>query len=374
MRVSDMPKLFARMFGRPRRLTVSDELPFGGELFSVEFRSEYARQLAAQHTSASLARGQDLLSRLEDNERVLIGAYQTLADAIRRERILSPAAEWLVDNFHIVEEQLREIREDLPESYYRELPKLSEGELAGYPRIYAFALALIRHTDCRLDLEVLRRFINAYQKETPLSIGELWAVAITLRLALVENLRRLAERTIPARQTRDEANAIADDLLSDPGLQSHEIVSLLTRKIRKVPDAAFVAQFTKRLHDQDPSLSVALDWLDRQLALTGQTTDQVVQVEHQRQAATQVTVANIITSMRLLSTLDWREFFESVSLIDPLLSSDPVGAYGRMDFGTRDRYRHVVERISRRSGVAELEVARKVLELAQQAPQTDREV
>jgi len=368
-----MPELLARMFGRRHRRTVRDELPFGEELYSVEYLEEYARQLASQHISAGLARGQNLLSRLEDNERVLINAYQTLADAIRRERTVSPAAEWLVDNFHIVEEQLREIREDLPESYYRELPKLSEGELAGYPRIYAVALALIRHTDCRLELEVLKRFIRAYQEETALSIGELWAVAITLRLALVENLRRLAERTIAARQTRDEANAVADYLLTDPGLQSHELISLLTRTIRKAPDPAFVAQFTKRLHDQDPSLSVALDWLDRQLALTGQSTEQVIQIEHQRQAATQVTVANIITSMRLLSTLDWREFFESVSLIDPLLSSDPVGAYGYMDFGTRDRYRHVIERLGRRSGVAELDVARKVLELAQQAPQTDHE-
>ena len=306
---------------------------------------------------------------MEDNEQVLIDAYKSLADAIRRERTISPAAEWLVDNFHVVEEQLREIREDLPEGYYAELPRLSEGELTGYPRIYAVALEIISHTDSRLDLETLKRFIRAYQRETPLFIGELWAVAITLRLALVENLRRLAARTVAARRKRTEANALADELLKDLALQPDHLISLVRKRLREDLDPAFVVQFSQRLHDQDPAVSVALRWIDSQLALKGQSTEHVVQLEHQRQASSQVTVANIIASMRLLSTLDWREFFESVSLIDPLLAADPAGAYALMDFATRDRYRHVIERLSRRTGVAELEIGQRVLDLAQRADQ-----
>src|SRR4030095_14893216 len=133
--------------------------------------------------------------------------------AIRNGRTISPAAEWLVDNFHIVEEQLREIREDLPRSYYHELPKLAEGELKGYPRIYALTLAVIAHTDCRLDTSTLRRFIIAYQTIAPLSIGELWAVAITLRLALVENLRRLAVQIVRAREEREQGDKLGDEVL-----------------------------------------------------------------------------------------------------------------------------------------------------------------
>src|SRR6185436_5624605 len=120
-----------------------------------------------------------LLPRLEENGRQLIAVYRALADAVQRERTVSPAAEWLVDNFHIIEEQLREIRRDLPKGYYKELPKLDKGELAGYPRVYAIALALIAHTDSRLDAATLARFIRSSQQVTPLSIGELWAIAIT---------------------------------------------------------------------------------------------------------------------------------------------------------------------------------------------------
>ncbi|HEY0385633.1 MAG TPA: hypothetical protein VGC64_06455, partial [Pyrinomonadaceae bacterium] len=189
-----MAEFLARLFGRWQHAADAlEEEPIRGELYSVERLEQTAAQLAAeQQIFAAGSRGKSLLPRLEENGRRLILAYRALADALSGGRSISPAAEWLVDNFHIVEEQLREIREDLPQGYYRELPKLAAGELSGYPRIYAIALTLIAHTDSRLDTETLRRFIRAYQQVTPLSIGELWAIAITLRLALVENLRRLA--------------------------------------------------------------------------------------------------------------------------------------------------------------------------------------
>src|SRR5436190_18559033 len=187
-----MVDLFRAISGESHSILSGSEEPIRGELFSVERLEQYARSLAAEHRIVKKKGRARLLPRLEDNGRKLVAAYRTLVEAVRQGDSISPAAEWLLDNFHIVEEQLREIREDLPRSYYHELPKLADGELAGYPRIYALALALIAHTDCRLDTNTLRRFIAAYQTIDPLSIGELWAVAITLRLALVENLRRLA--------------------------------------------------------------------------------------------------------------------------------------------------------------------------------------
>ena len=353
-----------------RAKTGPDEEPIRGELYSVERLEQYAAALAAEHRTAEKSRrGRRLLPRVEENGRQLVAAYRNLAGAIRNNRPISPASEWLVDNFHIVEEQLREIREDLPRGFYYELPKLKTGALAGYPRIYALALALIAHTDSRLDSETLRRFIRAYQQITPLTIGELWAVAITLRVALVENLRRLATHVVAARSEREEADALADKLLEAAGRQLEGVVSPLAERLGKHEQVgrAFVVQLTQRLREQDPAVMTAFDWLEQRLRRQGETIEQVVHLEHQRQAAAQVTVGNIITSMRLLSTLDWRDFFESVSLIDPILGEDPAGAYTRMDFASRDRYRHVVERISKRTRNAETEVARAAVRLAARA-------
>src|SRR6266550_161662 len=353
----------------------ADEQPLRGEIFSVERLEQYAKALAAAHTTVTKKGRAQLLPRLEDNGRKLVAAYRTLVEAIRNGPAISPAAEWLVDNFHIVEEQLREIREDLPRSYYHELPKLAQGELKGYPRIYALALALIAHTDCRLDTNTLRRFIAAYQTVDALSIGELWAVAITLRLALVENLRRLAILIVKAREEREQADKLADKLLELASRQPSALIPLVAERVGKrerIPQT-FVVQLTQRLREQDPAVMPVTDYLDKQLRRQATTIEQIIHAEHQRQAATQVTVGNKITSMRLLSALDWRDFFESVSLIEPLLGQDPAGAYAKMEFTTRDRYRHVIERISKRTSSDELEIARTAVELAEQAAQPNHQ-
>jgi cyclic beta-1,2-glucan synthetase len=343
-----------------------DEKPFQAEFFSVERLEQYAQTLAAQHKTVTRKGRAQLLPRLEDNARKLEAAYKALVEALREGRTISPAAEWLVDNYHIVEEQLREIRQDLPKSYYHELPKLAAGELEGYPRIYSVALELIAHTDSRLDTNTLQRFIRAYQTVAPLSIGELWAVAITLRLALVENLRRLAITIARARAEREEADKLADNLLELASLQPTGVMPAITERLGKREELpqTFVVQLVQRLREQHPSVMPVMDWIEKQLAKQGTSIEQIIHGEHQRQAAAQVTVGNIITSMRLLSTLDWNDFFEKVSLIEPLLGKDPAGVYSRMEFASRDRYRHVIERISKRTRANELEIAEAAVKLA----------
>src|SRR5437899_9267248 len=248
-----MLRLFSALIGKFRHARDA-ELPIREELYSIERLEQYAAALASEHKIAERPqRVSLLLPRLEENGRKLVAAYKALAESIREEHVISPAAEWLVDNFHIVEEQVREIREDLPKSYYHELPKLAAGDFKNYPRIYALSIALIGHTDSHLDTETLRRFINTYQKVSPLSIGELWAVPISLRLALVENLRRLASRIVSSRTDRDEADALADKVLELAQRQPSELLSLLSSRLgkRKTIGPAFVVQLTQRLREQD---------------------------------------------------------------------------------------------------------------------------
>src|ERR1043166_8680265 len=201
-----------------------EDVPIREELYSIERLEQYAAYLANENQIAPQPRRVNLLlPRLEENSRKLVEAYQELAESIRSEHVISPAAEWLVDNFHIVEEQVREIREDLPRGYYRELPKLAVGPFKNYPRIYAFSVELNAHTDSHIDTETLRRFIDSYQKIATLSIGELWAVPISLRLALVENLRRLTTRITSSRGEREEADRLADRMLEAAPSQTQDL-------------------------------------------------------------------------------------------------------------------------------------------------------
>ena len=348
------------------------------DLFSVERLEQYAARLAGVlQVSRQRRRRRSLVRNVRKDGKKLLRAYLSLAGSIRGKQPVSPAAEWFVDNFHIIEDQLREIRQDLPDNYYHGLPQLASGELKGYPRVYAIALAIIAHTDSRLDANALQRFLLAFQQVAPLQIGELWAIAITLRIALFEHLTPIALRIVSARENRAKADALAERLLSlavQPGVAERELTQLLARELGPAAqfDRAYVVQLIQRIRDQDPAVWPAFDWLEKQLNSLGTTAERVTQLEHHGQAASQVTVGNIIGSMRLLSSLDWREFFESVSLADHILARDPAGAYTRMDFGTRDRYRHSVERIAKRSRLGELEVATLAVEIARRNPTGSR--
>jgi cyclic beta-1,2-glucan synthetase len=336
------------------------EDPIRAELFGIERLEQHAESLAAaQRVASGLEPGRPLLPRVDDNGRVLREANRAIAEAVREERWITPAAEWLVDNFFLVDEQLREIRDDLPVGFYRELPALADGPLAGYPRVYGIAWAFVAHTDSRFDPDTLRRFVQAYQRVQPLTIGELWAVTISLRVVLVENLRRLADVIVRGRVARQEADALADKLLGLTNHRGKRSAPPMRRYERAPFFPAFAAELVQRLRDQDPAVTPALAWLHQRLAAQGTTADEIALVEHQRQAALTVTVRNIITSMRLLSALDWTVFFESVSLVDEALRAG--SGFAAMDFASRDSYRHAIEALARGSGRTELDVAREAL-------------
>jgi len=292
------------------------------ELFSVERLEQHAESLAAaQSVSSRPERGRPLAKRVRDNDEALLEAYRVIAAAIADKRPITPAAEWLIDNFHLAEDQIREIRTDLPPRYYRQLPKLAEGPFKGYPRIFEIAWAFVAHTDSRFEAEMLRRFVLAYQRVQPLTIGELWALAITIRVVLVENLRRLADLIVDSQASRDAADALADRLL-DAGIKSSEAAAAAQREFTHSSlTRSFAVQLVQRLRDEDPATTPALLWLDQRLNSQGTNADEIVREEHRRQGAANVTVRNIVTSMRLISELDWADFFESVSLVDEELRS-----------------------------------------------------
>ena len=336
------------------------------ELFSVERLEQHAESLAAaQLVVTDPEEGRPLIPRVLENGRVLLEYYRATARAIQHEQAITPAAEWFVDNFYIVEEQLREIRDDLPAGFYRKLPKLASGHLEGFPRVFGVAWAFVAHNDSRFDPEVLRRFVSAYQRVQPLTIGELWAVAITLRIVLVENLRRVAERIVRSRNARVEADILADRVLGTAGQTAVSPAAVLRRFENKPLERSFAVQLVQRLRDLDPKVGPILVWLDERLAAQGTTADEIVRAEHQEQAAMSVTVRNIITSMRLTSAFDWEAFFESVSLVDEILRSG--SNFGDMDFATRDYYRHAIEDLSRGSSHSEIEVAQRAVQRAKRA-------
>ncbi|MDB5764800.1 MAG: ndvB [Herminiimonas sp.] len=327
---------------------------------------QHGRILANAH-KLGIGRGRDqLLSRLADNENVIIDACNQLTEAIKAGRQVTPAAEWLLDNFYLIEEQIRTAMRHLPKNYSKELPRLLRGASAGRPRVYDIALETISHGDGRVDPESLSRFVAAYQQVTTLKLGELWAIPIMLRLALIENLRRVAARLATTRFNRNQADSWADKMAETAEKDPSNLILLVADMARSNPpmDSSFVSELVRRLQGQGPALTLPLTWLSQRLAESGQTIEHLVQFENQQQAADQVSISNSIGSLRFLSAMDWREFVETMSVVEHTLRMDPADVYTRMDFATRDRYRHVVEKIARHSRLSEVEVADNAIRLA----------
>ena len=352
---------------RPAALPTRDEEPpLRAALLNAEQMERHGRLLAQTHELQHSPEPDVLLKRLADNEALLVRTCDLLAEATSAKRRIAPSGEWLLDNFYLVTEQIRVARRHLPRGYSAQLPQLRSGASAGRPRVYDIALEAIAHGDGRIDRESLRGFIGAYQSVTALKLGELWAIPIMLRLALIENLRRVGVRTARGLSQRALAESWADRMIAGAEGDPNNLILMVADMVRSGPpiDGPFVAELVRRLQGRTSALALPLTWLEQRLSETGATIEQVVQAENQQQASDQVSVSNSIGSLRFLNALDWRLFVESMSVVEQTLRCDPAGSYSRQDFGTRDRYRHVIEALALRTSTSEQVVADKAIELA----------
>ena len=359
------------MLGQRRQTDFSGELtaeeqPLRSELFSGDQLEQYGETLGKHHSIPTSGGSDLLLPRLAENRSLLVHVCGLLMQAVNTDRPITPAGEWLLDNFYLIEEQIRLAQSHLPKSYSWELPRLSSGASAGFPRVYDIALEAIAHGDGRFAVENLTRFVAAYQRTATLSIGELWAIPIMLRLALIENLRRVAARIGADRRDRNIADVWVDQIATVANENPKDLILVIADMARSSPPlvSAFVAEFARRLQGQGPTLTLPLTWIEQTLAESGLSVAQLVQAENQQQAADQVSISNTIGSLRLILMTDWRAFVESLSTVDEILRKDPLGIYPQMDFATRDRYRHVVEKIAKSRKVSETDVAETALRLA----------
>jgi len=347
----------------------ADPEPLRAELYSSGQMAQLGRELAAAHVTGPGRKRDLLLHRLSGNEAVLQQLRRVLADSVRKKQLITPAGEWLLDNFYIVEEQIRIAKRHLPKKYSEGLPQLSGSTPAGQARIYDIIVHFIAHSDGKIAIEHLSGFIKAYQDQVPLNLGELWAIPIMLRIALIENTRRVAAQIGVDRVNRNLADYWVAKITETAEAEPERLIFMVAEMVASHPpmESAFVCELIRQLRGKGPEYTLVLNWIEQQLAAMGLSSTGVVNIENQKQSADQVSISNSINSLRSLAVTDWRAFVESHSVVEHVLRGDPQGTYALMDFTTRDRYRHIVEYISKKSNTSEPEVARLALGLSSDA-------
>lgn len=314
----------------------------------------YARHLATEllisSCPANLAK--KFRQRYNDNVKTIQAAYAACLSLADQDHPSLSVNDWLVDNYYVVLEQIRDVRDHLPPSFYRELPKLEGGR----PRIHALAYELTAHSDSALDEDLLVRFIDQFQTNAELTIGELWAFPVMLRLVLIENLAQIAGQIQEELKSASDANVLHSIWKSERRIQLFHPSSLRSA-------ATLIALHDKLRNAESPN-DGGLTAFKRNLHSLGWDLVELRRLEQHRLASNQVTIGNIITSMRLLTGLDWVVFFEQTNRTERILRRDPAKVYARMDLASRNRCRTAVEQLAKRSGKTESEIAEIVLKTA----------
>ncbi|MDB5877853.1 MAG: cation tolerance protein CutA, partial [Variovorax sp.] len=336
--------------------------PIRAELFGIQRFAEHGRSLARAQAVQELGTDRGVapfFPRVDENLASLRTAFDYIALISQSGRYVSPAAEWLLDNFHLVEAQLQQIREGVPRSYYARLPKLAAPPLAGLPRVYGIAWAYVAHTDSVLNADLFTTFLDAYQEVDELTLGELWALPTTLRVVLLENLRRVAESIAENKVAREVAHAVwdAEDPLSDIDLdaiygmvQSHGL------------HQSYCAQLWQRLPvERSERQSPVVAWTERHCPAG----PALINEAQANQAAANLTVGNIITTLRLIGQVEWADLIEPVSRSLRVLRDLP--SFASESERTRQQITHAMEQVARITERTERTVAETVVQLAQTA-------
>ena len=352
---------------------------FGAEMKGTALDAEelrkHAEEMARNHPAGKNSRSLNwLIRRLNENYSLIYGIYRDLNRDVRESLPTPPSAEWLLDNFYIIEEQVKLIRRNLSRGRYSRLPVLKSGYYRGYPRVYSIALEIVAHTSGSIDEKSIMSFIQAYQSHSLLSMSELWAMPLMLRIALIESIRNTCEAIRASRQEWRSAEMLVPRII-DAGADEQKIDRILKNELdaARPVTPSFAEHLTSRLRKHGKVLSVVTALLDQRLKAEGLSTADLTFAEHKTQAETQVAIGNSITGLRLISELDWSDIFESLSKTEQILREDPNGVYTLMDFESRDYYRHEVEKLARAFGIPETQVAQKAVGCAQEGGESPKD-
>jgi cellobiose phosphorylase len=361
-----------RKFRRKQNIHIRDAS------LTVEELEEHARSMSLEHTvSSKKSRLNWPVSRMNENAAFIRQAYDDLNEDIVGKRALPPAAEWLLDNYYVIEEQVIGLRKDLSKKSYFELPVLKKGTYEGFTRIYALAMEMVSHTHGKIEEDTLLKYLMAYQSHNILFEREIYIIPAMLRLALIENIRVICEDVLETRKQWALAEETVEKWLEETETDTDQISELFKNNGKAINDAidnanpSYVEHLFYRLRRSGRRYSDVLRYIDESLDKFDTTTEIIAQKEHNTQALSTASMGNCIVSLKHLSSMNWTDLYDEASSLEKILRQDPLDSYSLMDTQSRFYYKNKVEEIAKTYGVSELYIAKEALFLAQQAVSSD---
>ena len=345
-------------------------LKIDGTLLDKEQLNRHLQKIASSHNLKNKSDKQTYpIPNMIENYKTIEQVYELLNEHLKLGISIHPAGEWLLDNFYIIEQTVKQIEKELPLKKYKNFLGIANGKYKGFARIYVLAAEIVAYTDNKIEKEELEEALQSYQSKKTLSMEEIWNIGIFLQISIIENIRELCERIYSSQMQKFRAENIVERLVENKNKTNIVCKTSACKKMEKdsfqdmkYPFVEYMSYILKRYGKKGYSY---LKVLEEALEMAGTTVQDVIKKEHFDIAVRKVSMGNSITSIKKIQRINFLEIFEKINGVEEILRQDPSNTYINMDNKTKEYYRNAIKEISKKTKISEIYIARKTLELAQ---------
>ncbi len=338
-------------------------LKIDGTLLDKTQLENHLQKIASNHNTMAKSQKETYpVPHMLENFKVIEQVYQLLNEHVKLGIHIHPAGEWLLDNFYILEETVKQIVKELTLKRYTNFVGIANGPYKGFARIYVIAYEIVAYTDNKIEKKDLEGYLASYQTKKTLSMEEIWNIGIFLQMALIENIREISEKIYSSQIQKYKAENIAERLIENKSKLERQFTKKYTKKDMKYPFIEYMSYILKRYGKKGYSY---LKVLEEAVEITGTTVADVIKKEHFDIAMKKVSIGNAILSIKRIQRINFLEIFERINGVEELLKQDPSKVYEKMDDKTKEYYRTRIKEISKKTKISEIYITKKVLELSQ---------
>ena len=351
-------------------MKTNKKLKITGTMLEKAQLEKHLEKIASSHNTTSKTEKDTYpIPGLIENFKTIKETYNILNEHLKLGINIHPAGEWLLDNFYIIEETVKQIQKELPLKKYINFVGIANGEYKGFARIYVLASEIVAYSDNKIEKANLSDYLESYQNKKTLSMDEIWNIGIFLQIAIIENITECCNKIYSSQVQKYRAESITEKIIE--GKDKNQIIYKNNQKKieknafqdMKYPFIEYMSYILKRYGKK---ANAYLNVLEEVVEKLGTTVSDVIKKEHFEIAVNKVLIGNSITSIKEIQRINFLEIFEKINGVEEILKKDPAEVYSKMDYKTKDYYRGKIKEISKKTKISEIYIARKMLELAEE--------
>ena len=354
------------------------KLNIEGAILDEEQLKNHLEKMAMQHTLKKQSNKNTYpIPQLLENYVKIKKVYQLLNEHIKLDISIHPAGEWILDNFYIIEESVKQIEKEMSIKKYINFTGIQNGKYKGFARIYVLATEIVAYTDNKISSENLESYLQAYQTKKTLNMEEIWNIGIFLQIAIINNIAEICEKIYSSQIQKYKVKSIIERLVENKEKSDLKYTQVAGERLKNVELKSmrypFIEYMSYSLKKYGKRAYGYLNILEEEVEKVGITVAEAIQKEHFDIAISKISMANCITSIKRIQRINFLDIFEKINGVEGILNNEPAKIYENMEYKTKEYYRNTIKEIAKKTNMSEIYVAKKVVELCSQAKNGERE-